>query len=376
MGYEYVSVAPGGKEDNKGVINMKVFAILHEPASYTIDRNRTVYDPMGVQYAYMHRNSFAVADSDEVDNECLPSSLFALIRRLKTILRENDVVIMNGYTNIVFVILFILNIFYHKEIGIDSDTQLAIPNSLAKRCLKYLYLRLVFGNRQVYGLAGGNGSHKELFLHYGMNKSRVFLMPMMVNNEKYYCSTKEPHDAFTFLYVGRLVECKNLKVLFDAFVSRFANDAATRLVVVGEGDMSAQYKSQYENSNNIIFVGKQSGGKLVAYYHDADALVLPSSYEPWGLVVNEAMSAGLPVIVSDRVGAAQDLVDGRETGFVFHYDDVDDLAEKMAILRDDAALRQRMSSNAYHLMHDYWNYDLYTNCLKEFIEYVKDKRHC
>jgi len=353
---------------------MKIFAILHEPASYTIDRNRAVYDVMGVRYAYMHSGSFA-ADGNRNEMELLPVSFFALVRRLETIMRENDIVIMNGYTNRVFILLFILNIFYGRAIGIDSDTPLEIPGNPIKRLVKSVYLHVVFGNRHIYGLAGGNGSHKNLFRHYGMPEKRVFLMPMMVDNEKYYNTEKSQRDGFTFLYVGRVVECKNLQVLFDAFVKQFAGNGNVRLTVVGDGELLPIYKQKYSDNTNICFAGKCHGDALIAQYHSADVLVLPSSYEPWGLVVNEAMSSGLPVIVSDRVGAAFDLVEGHNTGVIFHSNDAEELAGKMRILHENDDLRQQMAENAYRRMHDYWNYELYTKCLKDFIEHATFKNH-
>ena len=120
-------------------------------------------------------------------------------------------------------------------------------------------------------------------------------------------------------------------------------------------------------------MGKRFGKDLASAYHSSHVLVLPSSFEPWGLVVNEAMAAGLPVIVSDQVGAAHDLVEGHETGFIFHFDDVDELAQRMKTLKEDEALYRRYADNAYHRMHDEWNYDFFTKCLKSFIDYVAQK---
>lgn len=306
---------------------MKVFAILHEPASYTVDRNKAIYDQLGVSYEYMHKGSYA-SESD-VESAVLPVKLGGLIKRLRQILAENDVIIMNGYSNKIFIILFLLNIFYRKPIGIDSDTQLSIPSNPIKRLLKWLYLRIIFGNSSVYGLAGGTGSHRELFSHYGMDKERIFLMPMMVKNEKFFKLDDAGHDKFTFLYVGRIVECKNVELMLNAFTNMFADNPDVCLNIVGDGDLLPQYRQQFDMYENIIFSGKCTGDLLVERYHLADVFVLPSSHEPWGLVVNEAMAARLPVIVSDQVGAAHDLVEGKETGFVFKWNDVDDLQRKL-----------------------------------------------
>ena len=353
---------------------MRIFAILHEPAQYTTDRNRAVYEPLGVRYAYMHGQSEAKSDEGKIGKALSELSWWQLAKWTCRLLRDNDIIIMNGYNNMVFIMLFMLNTFYGRVIGIDSDTPLSVPQNTLKRMLKSAYLHVIFSNRHIYGLAGGSQSHKELFRHYGMRENHIFLMPMMVNNEKFYNhSDAVKSHPFTFLYVGRIVECKNLGVLLQAFSKTFENNSDVQLRLVGGGELLDSYKRQYSGFANIIFAGKKFGEDLIKEYHKANAFVLPSSYEPWGLVVNEALCAGLPVIVSDRVGAAHDLVEDKGTGFVFRYDDVADLANRMQEIVTDEKLYEQCSQNAKRLMRDKWNYDFYTNSLNSFIEYVSKR---
>jgi len=79
---------------------------------------------------------------------------------------------------------------------------------------------------------------------------------------------------------------------------------------------------------------------LSAFYAASDCLVLPSEYEPWGLVVNEAMAAGLPVIVSDKVGCAADLVRSGENGVVYRCGDLAALAKALGVVVTDADRRR------------------------------------
>ena len=359
---------------NKGRIKSNVFAILHEPAQYTTDRNHEVYERMGVHYTYMHGHSEAKSDEGDAEKSLSELSFSGLVAWTWQLLKKNDVIIMNGYTNRVFMCMFVLNVFFGRAIGIDSDTPLSIPSNFFKRLLKATVLNTIFRNRHVYGLAGGTNSHKELFRHYGMKNERIFLMPMMVDNAKFYPSSAEKSEIpFVFLYVGRIVECKNIGVMLEAFVQAFGNSKEVQMHVVGGGDMQESYKGQYIKQENILFLGKRFGKDLVGCYHQAHVFVLPSSYEPWGLVVNEAMAAGLPVIVSDKVGAGYDLVETCGSGFVFRYDDVAALSEQMKKIASDKKLYDELSRNAYRRMHDEWNYEFYADCLKKFIEYAAKK---
>ena len=351
---------------------MSVFAILYEPASYTVDRNHAVYDNMGVDYGYLYSDSEARSESKQQTDALMSLSWLQRVKRLNSILHHYDVVIVNGYNHEVFRWLFFLNTIYKRTIGIDSDTPLSAPKTLLKRMVKDMYLHIIFSNRHVYGLAGGSDSHKELFRYYGMAEDRIFLMPMMVDNSRFFATEEKQARPFVFLYVGRIVACKNLEVMLNAFIQAFGNREDVELHIVGGGDREEYLQGKYVQ-NNIKFLGRRFGNELVSAYHSSHVLILPSSYEPWGLVVNEAMAAGLPVIVSDQVGAAHDLVEGHETGFIFHFDDVEELARRMITLREDEALYKRFADNAFHRMHDEWNYDFYTTCLKSFLDHVAQK---
>ncbi len=190
----------------------------------------------------------------------------------------------------------------------------------------------------------------------------------MVDNSKYFNSFKKSKKTFIFLYVGRIVKCKNLGVMFDAFVHTFPNQKDVELHIVGGGDLLDDYQKRYGVYTNILFIGKLFGRNLIDEYHRASVLILPSTHEPWGLVVNEAMCAGLPVLVSDCVGASFDLVEGHNTGFVFPSNDSDALSLKMIELQSNDELYNLFSNNAIDRMQSYWNYDLYRSCLLGFID--------
>lgn len=117
-----------------------------------------------------------------------------------------------------------------------------------------------------------------------------------------------------YLYVGRLIDCKNVRFL----VKRF-NESGKPLTIVGNGELSDELKVCAKS--NISFLGFVDNVKLKDIYQSHDVFVLPSKSEPWGLVVEEAIYWGLPVIVSNRVGSCYDMVQKMNTGCVFTYDD-------------------------------------------------------
>ena len=109
---------------------------------------------------------------------------------------------------------------------------------------------------------------------------------------------------------------------------------------------------------------------LINAFHNASCFVCPSLFEPWGLVVNEALSSGLPVIATKEVGACYDLLENKETGLIAENNI--DIGEKMLQLFEDADLLKKYSLNATALMKGYWNYNLYESCLNDAINKVKE----
>jgi glycosyltransferase involved in cell wall biosynthesis len=93
--------------------------------------------------------------------------------------------------------------------------------------------------------------------------------------------------------------------------------------------------------------------ELPAYYGLADAFVHASRVEPWGLVVNEAMAAGLPVVVSRQCGCASTLVQDGGNGFCESFDDADEIAMRLAQLDDEPALRSRMGARSREIVADW-----------------------
>jgi glycosyltransferase involved in cell wall biosynthesis len=135
-----------------------------------------------------------------------------------------------------------------------------------------------------------------------------------------------------FLYVGRLAPEKNVCSLIQAFGAYRKAGGVWNLMLVGDGPLAADLRSRAAGlacSGAICFAGHKTAAELARYYAYATCFVLPSRREPWGLVVNEAMAAGLPVIVSSRCGCADDLVEPGANGFLIDPEDTDALGRCM-----------------------------------------------
>ena len=188
----------------------------------------------------------------------------------------------------------------------------------------------------------------ELMSSLGIPRERIALTPFVVDNDWWKAQAasvdKEavrknwnvPSDAVVVLFCAKLQPWKRPFDVLEAFAKADLPNAV--LIFAGDGVLKEALRNRAAELGaepRVRFLGFANQTQLPAIYAASDVLVLPSEYEPFGLVVNEAFCCGCPAIVSDRVGAGRDLVRPGETGDIFPCGDVEALArslEKMLAL--------------------------------------------
>jgi glycosyltransferase involved in cell wall biosynthesis len=177
---------------------------------------------------------------------------------------------------------------------------------------------------------------------FGVPDELVAHAPNAVEAGEFAAAERVDRPDCTFLYVGRLDPEKGLDVLLRAF-----RDVPGRLVLVGTGSEEAALRAQADG--RVEFAGALPQDEVVRAYAEADVFVLPSRSEPWGMVLNEAAAAGLPLVATDEVGAAHDLVEDGENGFRVPAGDEAALARALRRLAEDEPFRLRAGKRSQEL---------------------------
>jgi glycosyltransferase involved in cell wall biosynthesis len=157
-----------------------------------------------------------------------------------------------------------------------------------------------------------------------------------------------------FLFAGRLVKSKGVFELLQAYGSLNENlRSQIELVLAGDGPLRSELQHIPKSicPGKVRFAGFVQRDELASYYSLADCLVFPTHSDPWGLVVNEAMACGLPVICGQSAGCAADLV--QSNGRLIDSRNVDQLAHTMEELATDADLRRQMSRESLKIIRNY-----------------------
>ena len=208
-----------------------------------------------------------------------------------------------------------------------------VANPWVRRFMRTADACLAYGSRHVRDLVA-----------MGVAEDRVAVAPITALVPDRMPERTWPRSAAEtrFLFVGRLIERKGLEVLLQAF-ARFPGG---ELWIAGDGPLRQTAVAAASQGGRIRLLGHVDGKDLPALYAQVDALVVPSLYEPWGLVVHEGLGNGLPVIASNQVAAADDLVERGVNGAIVPAGSAEALAAAMDELaawspdqRDRAAAR-------------------------------------
>ena len=243
-----------------------------------------------------------------------------------------------------------------------SENHLREPRPAWVRLLRRLVLPRIVGPAAGY-LATGTLA-REHALAYGARPEGVHVFPNTIDvdafaarveaararRDRHREEVRIPRDAVAVLTVGRLIPFKAADVLVDA-VAR-AGDLL-HLVVVGDGPERRMLEAR---ATRATFAGFLDRDRLAEAYAAADVFALLSRRETWGVAVNEAMAASLPLVLSDRVGAAADLLVPGENGELVPVDDVDAAARALSKLAADPALRARYGARSRELVAA-WGYE-------------------
>ncbi len=255
----------------------------------------------------------------------------------------------------------------------------SLPGSKAHRGWRARARRKVLGPllERVDACLAIGSDNADFYREFGVAEERIHLMPYAVDNQRFEADATAARSRREELrsqlgleagrpviaYASKFIERKRADLLLESYADllrqRSANSNAAlprpQLVLVGDGELRGRLEAraaELDLLGDVRFPGFFNQSELPALYDLADVFVLPSCYEPWGLVVNEAMCAGTPVIVADAVGSARDLVHHGRTGWSFATDDRRDLTRCLDEATQDPrhtarvgrAARERMRS--------------------------------
>jgi glycosyltransferase involved in cell wall biosynthesis len=237
-------------------------------------------------------------------------------------------------------------LFYHNDSNFRRERELSVARQLGKSMLYGWWMPKVTG---IFSM-GRMGD--QFFLKYGARPEQLYHVPWTPDYSRYEHADPEVLAAFRrkfklrdnrryILFSGRLIQLKRVDLLIDAFAAIADSRPDWDLLIVGDGVLRSELEARVPERlrDRVVWTGFLQESECAVAYHAAEFMVLPSDIEHWSLVVLEALTAGRPVVSSDAVGAAYDLVADRKNGGIFPAGDLPALKQCLLEATDEANLR-------------------------------------
>ncbi|MCI5773876.1 MAG: glycosyltransferase family 4 protein, partial [Erysipelotrichaceae bacterium] len=247
---------------------------------------------------------------------------------------------------------------YHKPTmmqadgGIAEDRGFLINNMMA----------LVMG-RNKYFLSSGKETDKY-FNYYKVLSSKIYHYRFTTYNKqevfsnyemtKYKCEYRNKLSLkgdFIVFSVGQQIHRKGYDILAQAAIG--LPEDIQIYIAGGEPNEETLQVIESNKLKNIHFIGFKSKEELFSYYAASDVFVMPTRYDIWGLVINEAMSFGLPIISTDKCVAALEFAQMADIGYIVKVDDVQEMHAKILELYGNKDLVTVKGNNSYQIIKDY-----------------------
>lgn len=249
--------------------------------------------------------------------------------------------------------------------------------SLTRKVLNK-FTQIVVKNSDAVFAMGTNAYNSCINL--GIRKDKVFMHPqcavdyskLPTSNIKFKYNLE---NRKVILFLGRIVKLKGLDYLIESFSLLEKNENKVSLMIAGDGPDRIKYEELAKKLGikSILFVGRVSKKDIASYYNACDIFVLPSifhkqSYDPWGLVINEAMAFGKPIIATNAVGASTDMIKDGYNGYIAKEKNVGELFESMKKILSDEEKMRVMGETSRKIFEENNNYVDFSETLIQSIE--------
>jgi glycosyltransferase involved in cell wall biosynthesis len=280
-----------------------------------------------------------------------------------------DALVVHGHTPAAILIAVAAARWARLPVFARGETHLGLSRRRSKRLVRRPLMSAFY--RSLSGVLAIGSANAAFYRAMGMPEDRIFLMPYTVDNARFTNGSRLSDGQRTriraelgvadddpiVLYAAKLQARKHPDDLLRAAVLLKTRGVRFHVVMVGSGEMAAELVNLTTRLGleNVHFHGFANQSVLPQIYGAADVFVLPSENEPWGLAVNEAMCAGLPIVASAEVGCVADLVRAGVNGQTFAAGNVEDLANALHSLLVDTETRKRMSAASRTIV-SRWSY--------------------
>jgi len=294
-----------------------------------------------------------------------------------------DAVLIHSYATRLSMMAYLGALASGTPVLLRTESERLRPRHRVIEALKAVLLRPLLA--LTAGVLVIGKANRAFYDHYGVARERQFFTPYSVDSDFFAsqrglveASSGERRrrlgwtaDVTVIGFSGKLYPLKRVEDLVDAVATLQQEGLPAGLLVVGDGPsrVALEQRARSQQLKWTVFAGFRNQSELPDWYSCMDALVLPSRSETWGLVLNEAMLFGLPVLASSRVGSVADLIEPGRNGYVFDVGDVEALTGALRGLIASPTARRAFGERSESIVRRY-SYDACVRGILEGLDYV------
>lgn len=322
------------------------------------------------EYSYLNNEAITVGNNSE-------NSYFTykgLFQQLKN--EKPDSIIVSGFSSAT-VKVFLYSI-------INRTPYIIWNGSIAKQGRKDSFIRTVqrrFLTRFANAFVAYGTKAKSYLMSIGASEEKVFIATNTVDTSFFEKETEKQRarlvddEIHHFIYLGYLVPRKNVGQLIEIAKTLKSHRSDFCIDIIGDGESKNSLESmvkEYQLSDQVKFHGFKQKEELPPYFAKAKALLFQTDFDIWGLVLNEAMAAGVPCLSSVNAGASEDLIVNGENGYIVDYQNKADILEKINFIIENPEKAAELGKHAGDFIRK--NASL-SNASKGFVKAIKTSLH-
>jgi len=274
---------------------------------------------------------------------------------------------------------------FHKKIPVlfRGDSTLLQEKRGIKKILRRIFLMWVYRNVDYALYVGSN--NKDYFLAHGLSNDQLVFAPHAIDNSRF---SREPEniekakswrkqlgiqeDDFVVLYAGKLESSKNPHFIIE--LGKLISEKNIKFLIVGNGEQESSIKEKVKGDERFVFLDFQNQLQMPIVYNMGNVFILTAfGPETWGLAVNEAMACRLPVIVSNKIGCAVDLVPNKKNGIIINPSDTQSCSELILKLSRDKKAAKEMGESSWQIIQEFSFENIVDSIVKQ-LDKIKAKQ--
>ncbi len=375
--------------------NTKILFIHNKTASQRIPFFKKIASDFNIHFVFTHPDKGSSADLGGLDYSFPKSFLGIAFGVIPVLLQNKYSIVVNGEGNGVcglaeiFIVFCMVKLRRKKYIQ-WSTGRYKPPQKSLKTELISLFYRLIIPHSNACLVPSLR--HKEYMISIGASDQKVFILPNTVDISEFGSAKSSENDIKNelgingkniVLFVGRLIEIKGLQYLIPCIEKLKKEGIPVVLLIIGDGEFKETLEKICQDlhiTDYVRFLGWISNQALSSYYSICDVFVVPSIVitslfkkgglgDTYSLVATEAASFGKPIISSDAVGAAHDIIRNGLNGFVVPQKNTDELYKALKLILTNKNMAIKMGLESRRIFEQGFTYNHMAESFKKAVEY-------